>query len=402
MVLLSALIAIAPFSIDAYMPAFGRMAVFYGTDFHTVSLSISVFFVGSAVGQLLLAPFSDRVGRKPVLIFGMSLFLLATLCIIFSQNIQQLLGFRFLQALGCGSISVTAPSVVRDCFNEQNSARMFSIIATLMMAAPFVAPMVGAGLLHFFAWQSIFWFLLVYSALITILMIVKLPETRPRVSQHLELISIARESFARYAEVLDKKGALQYLLCIALCSIWMMLFLTDASFIYIEYFKQSEFRFAMFFGGAVVVVILANFVNIYLLRTHVARRVLYYTIRTQFVLVISFLVYVSFFTANVWVVFTFFAMTQACLHVITANGFASFLSYYDKNSGSATAIFGATRFGFGGIASILLAKLHNGTLLPFAIITTIAVFIGLILSFKLDLRPIEEIKASENTINQIA
>ena len=394
MVLLSALIAIAPFSIDAYMPAFGRMANFYGTDFHTIELTISVFFIGSAIGQLLLAPFSDRLGRRPVLFLGLALFLVATLCIIFSQSIEQLLTFRFIQALGCGSISVTAPSAVRDCFNEQNSARMFSIIATLMMAAPFVAPMVGAGLLQIFEWQSIFWFLLVYATFITVLMVYKLPETRPRTTKHLELGSIVRNSFGRYKQVFKKTGAIQYLLCIALCSVWMMLFLTDASFIYIEYFGQSEFNFAMFFGGAVLVVITANFVNIRLLRKHVARRILFYAIRVQCALVFGLLVYVNFFTPNVWVVFILFAMTQACLHVITANGFASFLSYYTENSGAATAIFGSVRFGFGGAASILLAKVHNGTLLPFAIITSCALIFGLVVSYRLDLRPIEEIRAS--------
>ena len=389
MLLLSALIAIAPFSIDVYMPAFGDMASFYKTDYHSIELSVAAFFFGSACGQLVLAPFSDRIGRRPVLFFGLSIFLIATVLIIVSQTVEQLLIFRFFQAVGCGSISVTAPSVVRDCFNEQDTAKMFSLIATVMMAAPFMAPLLGAVLLHYFAWQSIFWFLLIYASLIIVLMYYKLPETRPK-TEDVKLSRIVTQSFGRYKKVFQNKEAVSYLACIVLCSVWFVLFLTDASFIYMEYFKASKFLFALLFGGAVVVVIFANFLNIYLLRTRTARQILLAAVRVELFLIAVTFIYANFFTAELWGIFILFACTQGCLHVITANGFASFLAYYSENTGTASAIFGSSRFGFGGLCAYLLATFHDGSLLPFTGISLVAVFLAFILSFKLNLNLVDE------------
>jgi len=351
MLLLSALIAIAPFSIDVYMPAFSDMASFYNTNFHSIEMSVGAFF-------------------------------------LFSQTVEQLLIFRFIQAVGCGSISVTAPSVVRDCFNEQDTARMFSVIATLMMAAPFMSPLIGASLIHFFEWQSIFWFLLIYAVFIIVLMYFKLPETRERAA-NINFTSIFKESFGRYKTVFQNKGAILYLFCIVLCSVWFVLFLTDASFIYMEYFQVSKFMFALLFGGAVIVVVLANFVNIYLLKTYTVRQILFAAIRLEILLVAFTFVYANFFTAELWMIFLLFACTQGCLHVITANGFASFLAYYSENSGSASAVFGSMRFGFGGACAFVLASIHDGSLLPFTGISLIAVTFAFILSYKLDLDLVE-------------
>ncbi len=389
MLLLSALIAIAPFSIDVYMPAFGDMAIFYNSDYHTIELSVAAFFFGSACGQLILAPFSDRIGRRPVLFFGLSIFLVATALIIVSQTVEQLLVFRFFQAVGCGSISVTAPSVVRDSFNERDTAKMFSLIATLMMAAPFMAPMLGAVLLHYFAWQSIFWFLLIYASFIITLMYFKLPETRPP-TEDIKLRRIVSQSLGRYKIVFNNKEAILYLACIVLCSVWFILFLTDASFIYMEYFKASKFLFALLFGGAVVVVIFANFLNIYLLRTYTARQILVSAVRVELLLVAITFMHANLFDVQLWVIFALFACTQGCLHVITANGFASFLAYYSDNTGSASAIFGSSRFAFGGFCAYVLATFHDGSLLPFTGISLVAVSLAFILSFKLNLNLVDE------------
>ena len=396
MLLLAALVAITPFSIDVYMPAFGEMAKFYNTDFHTIELSISVFFIGSAIGQIFFAPFSDKIGRRPVLFTGLFVFLLATLLIINSTTIGELLTYRFMQALGCGCVSVTAGALVRDLFGEQDSARMFSMISTIMMAAPFTAPMIGAGLLVFFSWQSIFWFLLIYSLVITLLMFFKLNETIEKSSDKLSFskaATITRSSFAKYRMVLSKRGAFVYLLCSAFCGVWLILFLTDAAFIYIEYFKVSKLVFPILFGAASIVVIFANFINLSLLKKYHVRIIFKNAIRLQFSLVVIALIYVWTFEPNLWVVFILILLTQSTLHFITANGMACFLSYYSENSGSAMAMFGTFRFILGGLTGILLSVLHNNTLLPFTLLSFIALSFAFILSFKLDTRPIELIRA---------
>jgi len=392
--ILAGLVAVTPFTIDAYMPAFGSMAQFFAVDFHTIELTVSIFFIGSAFGQLLFAPYSDRIGRRPVLFTALILYLMATFCIIVSSSINQLLIFRFLQAVACGCVSVTGLAIVRDLFNEQDSARMISAVSTIMMAAPFAAPFIGAGLLALFNWQAIFWFLLAYCFIVIFLMIWKLPETI--IDRETLTWTTAKQisfgSIDKFKVVFSNQGAMVYLACLTFCSAWLLLYLTDAAFIYLEYFGVSQKLFPFLFGSVAIAVIVANFINLKLLKYFHARRIFQKSVWAHFILTACLLLYIQLPTLNLWITFGLILVTQSCLHLVTANGMANYLSYYSDNSGSATAIFGTMRFLFGGLMGVLLSFIHNKTLLPFAGMTFLCLIVAFVISFKLDLRPIEEIQ----------
>jgi len=244
-----------------------------------------------------------------------------------------------------------------------------------------------------FNWQAIFWFLLCYCLIVVVYMFLKLPETiqnREKLSLR-TAYDISSSSFSKFKVVFSKRGAMVYLVCLMFCSAWLLLYLTDAAFIYLEYFGVSQKLFPFLFGSVAIAVILANVLNLKLLKKHHARRIFRKTIWIQLILVASLFIYITTMQANLWVVFTLIITTQFTLHIITANGMASYLSYYSENSGSATAIFGTTRFLFGGLMGLVLSFIHNQTLLPFAGLTVLCLIAAFIVSFKLDLRPIEEI-----------
>ncbi len=147
-ILVAANTALAPFAIDAYLPAMAALAARVGASIHHTELSISVFLAGFAIGQLLFGPLSDRLGRKPVLLGGLVVFMLASLAITTIGSLSELLVWRFVQALGGGACVVNSAAIVRDCFSGREAASVMSTMVMIMMLAPLVAPVVGSGLLY--------------------------------------------------------------------------------------------------------------------------------------------------------------------------------------------------------------------------------------------------------------
>ena len=154
--LVAANTALAPFAIDAYLPAMGIIAESIGASIHRTELSISVFLFGFALGQLCFGPLSDRMGRKPVLLGGLVVFMLASLAITMVDSLPTLLLWRFIQALGGGACVVNSAAIVRDCFSGREAAKVMSTMAMIMMLAPLVAPAVGSLLLHVAGWWLIY------------------------------------------------------------------------------------------------------------------------------------------------------------------------------------------------------------------------------------------------------
>ena len=146
--LVAANTALAPFAIDAYLPAIGILAESINASIHHTELSISMFLFGFALGQLCFGPLSDRLGRKPVLLSGLVVFMLASLMITTADSLTSLLVWRFIQALGGGACVVNSAAIVRDCFSGREAAKVMSTMAMIMMLAPLVAPAVGSLLLH--------------------------------------------------------------------------------------------------------------------------------------------------------------------------------------------------------------------------------------------------------------
>jgi len=184
--LVAANTALAPFAIDAYLPAMAALAEAVGASIHHTELSLSAFLAGFALGQLLFGPLSDRIGRKPVLLGGLVVFLLASLAITTVSSLSELLAWRFVQALGGGATVVNSAAIVRDCFSGREAAKVMSTMAIIMLMAPLVAPVVGSGLLYLGEWWLIFIFLAVYAAFLMWLLGTRLPETRaPGVARRL-------------------------------------------------------------------------------------------------------------------------------------------------------------------------------------------------------------------------
>ncbi|MCF7641585.1 multidrug effflux MFS transporter [Acinetobacter johnsonii] len=159
--LLASLTALGPLSIDMYLPALPQMADDFGVSTQMVANSLPAYFLGLAIGQLIYGPVSDRIGRKKPLYFGLSLYIIASLLCVFANSEWSLIAARVLQALGGCVGVVIARAAIRDRLDMQASAQAFASMMIVTTIAPIIAPSLGALVLSFSSWHSIFAFLMV-------------------------------------------------------------------------------------------------------------------------------------------------------------------------------------------------------------------------------------------------
>src|SRR5262245_12577002 len=146
-----------PLAIDTYLPALPTIAREFGSSMADVQVSLSIYFIGIALGQAVYGPLSDRLGRKPALYAGLLMFVAGSLGCALAPGVGPLIGFRFLQALGGCAPLVVPRAVVRDIFDARESVRMLSVLMLVFGLAPVLSPLLGGQLLVYFGWRSIFW-----------------------------------------------------------------------------------------------------------------------------------------------------------------------------------------------------------------------------------------------------
>ena len=172
-------------AMDMYLPAFGAMGEQLNIGAGAVGASLSIFLAGFALGQLLWGPLSDRLGRKPILLAGLSLFVLGCLGMFWVQSAPQLLALRFMQAIGVCAAAVSWQALVIDRYPADKANRVFAGIMPLMGLSPALAPLLGAVVLGHLGWQAIFAVLLGLAVMLIIptLLLKETPRTAPKTAQ---------------------------------------------------------------------------------------------------------------------------------------------------------------------------------------------------------------------------
>lgn len=175
--LLAFLTSFGPMSVDLYVPSMPAIAVALAAPPAHVQLTISLYLVGLAIGQIIYGPISDRFGRKPIIVLSFALYCAATLICLTSTSIAMLVAGRFLQALGVSGSIVVVRAVVRDLYEGARAGHQLSSMGMLMGFAPIIAPLTGGTLQTAFGWRAGFVFLIAIGALAGFLAWRFLPET---------------------------------------------------------------------------------------------------------------------------------------------------------------------------------------------------------------------------------
>lgn len=370
--LVAANTALAPFAIDAYLPAMGVLAESIGASIHHTELSISMFLFGFALGQLCFGPLSDRMGRKPVLLSGLVVFMLASLMITTADSLTSLLSWRFVQALGGGACVVNSAAIVRDCFSGREAARVMSTMAMIMMLAPLVAPAVGSLLLHIAGWWLIFVFLAVYAGFLLWLLGTRLPETRdPGLPA-----ATPRQVLGNYASVLRHREGMGYICAVAASFAGLFAFVTASPFLYLDYFSLSPGIYPLVFGVNVVMIALSNRLNIHLLRKRTPQQNLRFGLTVQLCAALALVAATAFNLATLPVVVALVMLFTGMIGLITPNAISSLLDHFGHISATATALLGGVQFSCGALAGVLVGLFQVEHLWPMVLTMLGAALLG--------------------------
>ena len=360
--LLALLTSLSPFATDTYIPALPIMAKFFDQPISMLEVTLTLYFLGVALGQLFGGPFSDSFGRKKVALVGLILFSLSSLLAVFVTDVYFLWILRFVQAIGGGAASVVNMAFVRDWFEGKEVARLSSLIGMIMMMAPLIAPVIGTFLLLHFGWQSIFIFMFLMSLAVIILFGFLMPESREQ-SMITNKISLKRIRVS-YGTVFSSPKAVMLVLCSSFAVSGMFTFLTGASFLYIDFFEVKVNNFPLFFGANIALNVLLTLLNYRLVKTINPSKLLHFGLILQLISGIVLFFAVRQATPNLWLVFSSIVVFVGSLGLIFANIVALILNQFHEISGSANAVIGVVRFAFSGAIGSLLAVFHSGDLVP--------------------------------------
>lgn len=246
-VLLASLTAIGPLSTDMYLPSLPEIARLMQTSPARVQLTLSSYLIGFALGQTIYGPLSDRLGRKPVLLGALALFVAASAICALATSIEMLIAARFTQALGGAGAAVVVRATVRDLYSGARAARELSVMGAITALAPITAPLIGGLLQTFAGWRFVFVTLLAFAALQFVLLWRLLPETlAARADEPFSLRFMLRS----YRAFMGEGAFLAHLGLAALSYAGLFAWLSGASFVLQDLYGLSSIDFALAFTVA--------------------------------------------------------------------------------------------------------------------------------------------------------
>jgi len=352
--ILAALSAITPLAIDMYLPVISNMSKALGVSESQVSISISIFFLGLALGQLIGGPVSDAYGRKPMVIAGLALFCVNSFAIVFVDDVYLLWFFRFLQAFGGGVATVNVSATVRDMFSGKDSARIFSMIGSISILAPLVAPALGLGVISLFQrWESIFLILGVYS--LTALYFYKQNVKIPPKSEKTKITPIKN-----YLEILTTPKPMLMITALVISSSGMYALLTFSSVMYEKYLGLSKLMFILCFSMNIITLMLTSRINMRLVRSISPLKILKCGVSAQ--ALIGIVLFLLRDSTNPYILAPLISLFIGMLGFIFGNALSLILDYFPNISGSANAIIGVLQYSVGALAGVLVGLFNDGTL----------------------------------------
>lgn len=357
------LVATMAVSTDLYLPAIPQLIDNLGANNSQGQLTLSVFLMGFAIGQLFYGGISDRYGRKPVLYLGLGVYLAATLACIVAPDINSLIAVRFLQGIGGASAPVLARAIVVDSHNRIEAARIMASIAGAMALVPAIAPVFGSWLLYFFNWRSHF-VLLLLLGLFTFFGVTRLQESCKTIgAETLKLSSI----FSQFPLCFSNRNFIGFALCGGATYAAMFCYISTSSFLVIDLLGLA----AEYFGYTFMVVVFG-----YISGAMICSRLV---IRKGVIHVLALGQSVGLLATGLLLILALFKIHHLALLlsvfflVFMAGGLSLSVSQMGaiaelpKAAGKASSVFGFVQIAFASMLGYIVGLYYDNTLLPTAI-----------------------------------
>jgi DHA1 family bicyclomycin/chloramphenicol resistance-like MFS transporter len=355
-------------SIDMYLPGVPQMAADLRTTPHAVTAAFSVFVGGLCVGQLLVGPWSDRVGRRLPILAGLLVYLGGCLCSFFAPGIEVFLGGRVLQALGVSAVTVAARAVVRDLFDEHDAARFFSAITLVTGLTPVVAPLAGTGILLLSGWRAVF---LTMALAATVPLLASLWLLRESRSPETRLQALTSHPLRSYRELLRNRRLVGFLLAGGFNAACFFTYLSSAPLILMKTYGLDAKTFSTIIALNALGLLGASQFNRYLLRTRRPQNILFRSGRNAVFLAAAFAAFALTLYGGLTTLLILIFMAVASMSIVQNNTLACALSIDPHRAGAAAALFGVLGSGLSTIMSYLGGLLYDGTPRPTMILVAV-------------------------------
>ncbi|WOT03764.1 multidrug effflux MFS transporter [Shewanella youngdeokensis] len=321
--------AFPPLTTDLYLPALPQMVAVLNTTQAMVNFTLSIYFVVYAMGLLFWGPLSEKVGRKPILLIGIAIYVVASTLCGLANNIELLITARIFQAFGGSAVTVIATAIVKDLYDGREREQVMATIMSLVIIAPMIAPVLGAFLLKIASWHMMFFCLAFFGVVCAGLSMCYQETLTSRYKG-----SILR-SWGRLAVVFNNPRFITLLVIFSLVPMAMMSFLSAGAYIYIDGFglTEQEFSYAFAFNA-----LFASFGPAIYMK--LSKR-----FATQHIITLCFMIVtlcgVLTFTVgelSPWIFAFIVAPTSMAVIVIRVPGTNLMLDQQNKDTGSAVAI----------------------------------------------------------------
>jgi len=369
-ILLGVLSAFGPFVVDLYLPSLPQLAQFFDTTASMTQLTLTTAMIGLAVGQLLLGPMSDKFGRKIPLIISLLIYIISTILLIFSPNIETMIVLRAVQGLSSAGSVVISRAIATDLYRGREMTRFFGLLMTINGIAPIISPILGSLLLEYIGWKGVFFFLAIIG-IVVLLFCLRLKES---LIIEKRLKGSVLSTFFTFGKIIKNRMFMSYVGIESFLLAAMFAYIAASPFILQSFYGLSVFTFSLCFGAnGAALVMGANIGGKLSNRTALSFGVLgfgivvLYTISTLIIQPNWFLVEIGFFLMLLMMGLTFPAISSLAME--------SERQY----AGSASALLGFTPFFLGGVVSPLvgIGNIFYAT----AVVILVCAFISLIIYF---------------------
>jgi DHA1 family bicyclomycin/chloramphenicol resistance-like MFS transporter len=372
---LGALTALGPFTIDLYLPAFPALQDDLGISASAVQLTLTGTMIGFGLGQLIVGPWSDKVGRKLPLILSTILHIAASVGAAFAPDIAWLLAFRLLQGFGAAAGGVVAMAMVRDLFGGKPLVRMLSRLALVNGLAPVLAPVIGSQLLGIMDWRGVFWVLGAYGLVVVAAVWLFIVETLPASRRHVAGHTRMRD---RYKALFTDRVYLGAAIVGGMTFTGLFGYLSTSSFLFQEVYSFNAQEYGLLFAVNSIGVIIG---------VQTSSRLMRGPVPPQWILAGATIVHLAM--AGLIMVLDssgagFWGTAIPLWFYILACGF-SFpavqvlaLAHHGAEAGTAASLLGALNFGLAGVISPLIGLLGVGSAVPMAFVQILASLVAII------------------------
>ena len=365
LVVLASLSAFSPLSIDMYLPALPTIAADLRASAGDIQLTLSIFMVAFGVGQIFYGPAGDRFGRRPVILCGISIYVLTSVGCAFATGSSQLIGLRFLQGLAaCGGV-VLARTMVRDLAERDQAARAMSLMMACTSLAPMLAPLIGGQILVLAGWRAIFWTLAAIGIVALTGAYIRLPETlRPEYRQPFRVGSV----LARFRELVTTRPFMGFALTGGFQFAALFSFLSGSPFVFIDRYGVAPRNYGLIFGGMVAFMTIGSLLNARFAprfgAAAILRRAVYVPAIAGSVTAVMGWIEARYGTIGMWPFVFVIAPQIATISLIGPNSTVMALHSYPHMAGTASSLAGIVQFGLGALFGAVVGQTFDGTIAP--------------------------------------